>query len=101
MLLIENYHDSIGDEIPNPQLNAIFHAVVENQIAMGEEIPARTLRRLMDEGLDRHEAIHAVGSVLAEQIYDATTGASPGADISDRYARQLESLTAEEWRNSC
>ena len=67
--LIEDYHDSTGEELPYPQFHAIFHTIVENQIAIGEKVPARTLRRLMKEGLDRHEAIHAVGSVLDEQIY--------------------------------
>ena len=65
---------------------------------MGEEVPARTLRRLMKEGLNRHEAIHAVGSVLVEQIYRTMTGTTSGIDVNKRYARKLESITAEKWR---
>ena len=74
--LIVDYHDSADVELPNPQLHATCHSIVENQIAMVEKVPARTLRRLMKEGLDRHEAIHAVGSVLVEQMYNAMTGSS-------------------------
>ncbi len=98
--LIVDYHDSADVELPNPQLHAICHSIVENQIAMGEKVPARTLRRLMKEGLDRHEAIHAVGSVLVEQIYNTMTGSSSSVDINERYVRKLESLTAEGWLNS-
>jgi hypothetical protein len=32
-------------------------------------VPA-TFKHLMDEGLDRHEAIHAVGSVLMGVVFD-------------------------------
>ena len=87
-------------ELPNPQLHAIFHTIVENQIAVGEKIPARTLRRLMKEGLERHEAIHAIGSVLGEQIYNAMAGSSLSVDINEQYVRELKSLTAEGWLNS-
>ena len=96
--LISGYHDSAGEKLLNLQLHAVCHTIVENQIAMGEEVPARTLRRLMKEGLNRHEAIHAVGSVLVEQIYRTMTGTTSGIDVNKRYARKLESITAEKWR---
>jgi hypothetical protein len=49
----------------NKRLHATAHVIVENQAAMGDAtvVPA-TLDRLMREGLDRHDAIHAIGSVL-------------------------------------
>lgn len=94
--LIAGYHGSAGEKLPNPQLYAICHTIVENQIAMGEEILVRNIRRLMKEGLDRHEASHAVGSVLVEQIYHPLHAGSPDADINKRYARKPESLTAEK-----
>ena len=49
--------------LPNEKLHAVLHVVIENQIALGDEIP----------GLDRHEAIHCIASVLAEFIHDAGT----------------------------
>jgi hypothetical protein len=98
--LIVDYHDSADVELPNTKLHALFHTIVENQIATGEKVPARTLQRLMKEGLDRHEAIHAVGSVLGEQIHNILTGSSSGIDIDKRYVRKLESLTAEGWLNT-
>ena len=47
-------------------------ATAETQVARGEEMPvAATLRRLMDEGMTRREAIHAITTILAETTYDA------------------------------
>ena len=54
----------------------------------------------MKEGLDRNEAIHAVGSVLGEQIYITMSGSSSGADINEQYVRKLKALTAEGWLSS-
>ena len=51
----------------------------------------------MAEGLDRHEAIHAIGSVLSEQLFAALReegGAAPNA----QYVEKLNRLTAESWR---
>ncbi len=98
--LIVDYHESADVELSNALLHAVFHTIVENQIAMGEKVPARTLRRLMKEGLGRHEAIHAVGSVLSEQIYNTMSGSSSSIDINEQYARKLEALTAKGWLSS-
>jgi hypothetical protein len=50
----------------------------------------------MDEGLDRHEAIHAVGQALAE-FYDLLTA---DANPILAYVAALERLTADHWRQS-
>ena len=61
-------------------------------------VPA-TLARLMREGLDRHDAIHAIGSVLIGIIFDvATEKVDAGVDINARYGRELAELTAASWR---
>ncbi len=79
--LVIAHHRAAGAELPNERLHATIHVVIENQVAMGEEIPARaTLARLMREGpkhkrLDRHDAIHAVGSVLAGFLHELLGGA--------------------------
>jgi hypothetical protein len=82
-------------------MHAVFHVIAENQIAMGDEIQVRrTLVRLMEEGLDRHEAIHAIGSALAEHMYDLFHGAVAQPDPTQPYYAALDRLTAEEWRRS-
>jgi len=77
------------------------HVVVENQVALGEAtaVPA-TLNRLMHEGLDRHEAIHAVGSILMSIVFDILQAPDAGGDINARYSRELATLTAAGWRSN-
>jgi|SRR5205809_13448 len=80
--LARDYHRRARVRLPNEKLHAVFHVVVENQIALGDEIPVQsTLQRLMAEGLDRHEAIHAIASVLAEAI-DMDVRIDEVADVS-------------------
>jgi hypothetical protein len=69
--LVLNYHRKARIRLPNAKVHALVHAMVETQIALEDETPARrTAQRLMDEGLDRHEAIHAIGWVLIEFMSD-------------------------------
>ena len=76
------------------------HVVVENQVALGEVTPVpETLDRLMDEGLDRHEAVHAIGSILMEIVFDAVHKPDDGSDINANYYRELALLTAANWRS--
>src|SRR5689334_13211879 len=100
MWLAKEYHRQAGIELPNEELHAVIHAVVEAQIAIGDELPVkRTLQRLMGEGLDRHDALHAIGSVLAEHIHKVMT-ASPAISETDPnkpYFAALERLTAKGW----
>ena len=98
ILLVRDYHSEAGVKLPNLDLHAALHVVVENQVAMGDEIPVRaTLERLMDEGLDRHEAIHAVASVLAEHLNELMQGGDAGADVNETYYRNLKRLTVARW----
>ncbi|MFN3762747.1 MAG: DUF1841 family protein [Anaerolineae bacterium] len=98
--MVLDYHLEAGIRIPNPYLHAVIHAAVENQAALGDETPVeQTLRRLMDEGLDRHDAIHAVGSVLLNHIWNFLQGGGP-ADDSDpnvAYFEEVRQLTAQKW----
>ncbi len=101
--LAEQYHRRAGIRLPNVTVHAVIHAVVESQIALGDEIPVRrTLERLMSEGLDRHDALHAIGSVLAQHMHDLLSrpDALPEADANSAYYAALEGLTAEDWLQS-
>lgn len=96
--LVSDYHDQAGDELPNIQLHAAIHAVVENQLAEGYVPAVEALERLMRDGLSRHDAIHAIGSVLAEHIWTQTRGNGPAAWPGDAYEQALRTLTAGIWR---
>lgn len=97
--LARDYHRIAGISVPNATLHATLHAIVEAQIALGEETPARrTAQRLMDEGLDRHATIHAIAMVLVEFMLDPKSAPKLGADSNAPYFSALERLTAEDWR---
>ena len=67
--------------LPNAGVHAAMHSIVETLIALGDETPARrTAQRLVDEGLDRHEAIHAIGSALVEFMTDLMKARKSGRD---------------------
>lgn len=58
--LVVEYHRAARIELPDEHTHALMHFIIENQIALEGKAPvAGTIRRLLDEGLDRHEAIHA------------------------------------------
>jgi hypothetical protein len=101
--LVERHHRSSRCDHPpatNRRVHASIHVIVENQIALGDELPvAATVRRLMAEGLTRHEAVHAVGSVLAGRIYEMLKHGEP-SDPNAKYHQELAELTAESWRQS-
>ena len=82
-------------------MHALIHVVVENQVALGAEVPAQeTLSRLMREGLSRHDAVHAIGSVLAGHMFDLIKHGPKEENVNASYYRQLEELTAEGWLSS-
>ncbi len=97
-LLVEAYHRRVRVSLPNPKLHAIVHTIVENQLAENEATVVATLKRLRNEGLDRHEAIHAIGSVLVERLHSAINDPAAPGRLDDRYRESLGKLTARAWR---
>lgn len=96
--LVEAYHRRAGIDLPDEGAHTAIHVVVENQIALGDELPTRrAVERLMAEGLDRHEALHAVGSVLVNHMYDLAQADAASAVSPDAYTAAVERLTAESW----
>jgi hypothetical protein len=97
--LVEEHHRRAGIRLPNLRLHAGLHVTVENQVLLGEETPiAAALQRLMGEGLDRHDAIHAIASVLSSVVYDAVTR-KEARDLKAVYYSEVSRLTAESWRS--
>jgi len=82
VLSVREYHRNAGADVPNLQLHAIVHAIIENQVVRGEDSPVPdALAHLQEDGLTRHEAIHAVADVLMEHM-DALMD-STGAEAFD------------------
>ena len=99
--LVEDYHRAMHIKLPNAMVHAAFHAVVENQIAEDLESVVRAMARLQREGLSRHDALHAIGSVAAEHIFEAMKAkATDDANTTQaRYNAAVERLTAKSWRD--
>jgi hypothetical protein len=95
---ILRYHKRAKAHGGNLRAHSAIHTAVENQLAEGHDAAVRAMTRLEAEGLDRHDAVHAIGSVVAKQIYAMLQQRRP--HDSAEYAAQLAALTAESWRNS-
>lgn len=102
LTLAEEAHRKVASDMPSVQAHASIHVVVENQIAMKIDPVVRALHRLMGEGLSRHDALHAIGSVLSVLLFHRLKGEEQldGLEPNDWYARELETLTAAKWYQS-
>ena len=96
--LVENHHRATPIKLPNLKAHAVFHAIVENQIAENTESVVRAMARLTAEGLPRHEALHAVAYVLAEHIHDLLNAKADENNSAAIYDAAVERLTAKGWR---
>ncbi len=97
--LVEDYHRRVRAPLSRSQrtLHANLHVVIENQIAAADPaLAGQTVERLMKEGLDRHEAVHAVAAIMAVKIQEVVHN-NKLFDQPD-YLTQLERLSAERWR---
>lgn len=82
--------------MPNRRLHALLHMVVENQLAAGEPAEVKqTLRRLMDQGLSRHAALHALGTVVASSMFDTVKQKQPYDRA--RFLADLDRLHAQDF----
>lgn len=97
--LVEKHHR--GSRLKAPQLRAhvAIHVIVENQLAEGLESVVRAVGRLRSEGLSRHDAIHAIGSVIAENIYDLVTGKIAEEEAQVICDAGVERLNAKSWHD--
>jgi hypothetical protein len=95
-LIVERYHKRAHVQLPSSRMHAIMHAAIETQVADGRASTAKALDRMLAQGLDRHDAIHAVGSVLATHMYRVMKDKTPFDDKA--YDADLDALSAERWR---
>jgi uncharacterized protein YoaH (UPF0181 family) len=94
---VSAYHRHAKIKLPNLTIHAALHAVVENQIAEELQTVRETVARLQAEGLSRHDAIHAVASVLVVRL-QALMRQGPRAQFAvEAYSQDLRSLTAQGW----
>ena len=100
MILVEDYHRRHRIRMPSLEGHAVIHTVVENQLASEDPVVVATFARLRREGLDRHDAVHAIGSVLASHMHALLVGDQSESEPNERYYQALRELSASKWRAS-
>ena len=91
------HHKKTRSRVGNVRIHSAIHLAVETQLAEGLQAAVRAMSRLTEGGLDRHDAIHAIGSVVAGQIQQVFQQRAHDPEV---YAAELEKLTVEGWRSS-
>jgi len=98
--VVREFHENSDDEFEEAgalTIHSTLHVIVENQLAMGVELIPETIAKLTRQGLDRHEAIHAIGAIISEDIFYIIRGEK--TEFSPKqYRRKLEKITAKRWR---
>lgn len=86
--------------IRDSRAHAIMHVVVENLVAQGEETPIyATLQKLARQGLERHDAIHALSTVFAEHARAIGAGRAEGDDPPpEAQVKRAAAVTASSWQ---
>jgi hypothetical protein len=78
----------------NPFMHVQIHQIVETQIRQ-EKPPEveRIFQALKDKGVDRHEALHMIGSVFVEHMFDVLQGRQEFDQA--KYLADLKKMLAE------
>lgn len=83
--------DFAGRRQTNPFLHTSLHAVVEQQLQARQPVEVeQALLSLIARGESRHDALHRIGGILAQVLYDAVTRNKP-IDEAD-YLSKLREL---------
>lgn len=92
---VRQYHKKARLRSGSAEAHAIIHAAVETQLAEGHPDAQAAFARLSREGLDRHDVVHAIASVVAAEFSNIVK--SGGVHDPAEYASRLRDLTAEKW----
>jgi hypothetical protein len=93
----KNPHPELAQE--HLRAHLLIHEIVEKQLAEGDPPEVgRVLHRLLANGLSRHEAIHAIGTVVAREALAMMKQGRPLDQ--EAYVRELQNLTVENYRRS-
>jgi hypothetical protein len=96
--LVEEHHSRANVPLPNLKAHSIFHAIVENQLAENVAPATRAMARLIRGGLSRHDAVHAIASVVAEHVHDLYHDKADAKSSNAIYTAAIERLSARSWR---
>lgn len=87
------YPQEINGMVINPFVHTVWHVMVDKQIQdESPEFVALTYQRLMKEGLDSHDALHAIIGVYADLYYGNFRKGDSFSNLD--YEANLERLSA-------
>lgn len=93
--LVEAWHRASGEPLPDElTVHVGLQTTIENQIALGMSSVAQACQRLRDEGLTRHEALHAIAVVLVDYLQALVRGDKTPAEGLASYEVALGRLDA-------
>ena len=95
--LVKKSHEFASVEFENGaiDLHSVIHVVVENQLAMKVVPVPETIAKLTRQGLSRHEAIHAIGAIISENLIEMMKNNQ--THNAEKYRKRLNKLTAKRW----
>lgn len=96
----QSHHVAQRVKGPNLKAHAAVHVIVENQVATGFQPTCRAIERLQQQGLSRHDALHAVGAVVAEFMFASLNSKRPqdAGEVQRKMNAAIEALSASTWR---
>lgn len=97
--VVQNHHVQARVKVPNLKLHSAMHVVVENQLAGGYGPSKCAVERLQSEGLTRHDAVHAIASVVSRFVFELLKSptAEQQASHQSRMGAAIDALTAATW----
>ncbi len=98
--LVRSYHVARKLRAPSMKAHAALHVVIENQLASGYGPSKRAVARLLSDGLSRHDALHAIASVVTQFIYESTQGQTETQRMTfqARLNEAIERLESDGWK---
>jgi hypothetical protein len=100
--LVSDAHLNVQFNPGAETLHSTLHVIIENQLASGAPVVvAQALERITKAGLTRHDAVHAIASVLVEHVYAAVhpEAADSAGSLPVAFEAAVANLTAEAWRD--
>ncbi len=92
---LATYPQEIGGQIVSPFVHTVLHVTVDKQLLNGDPpFVQETLNRLKDQGMEEHDALHAIIGVYADQ-YFSTFRQGKAFDLLD-YQSRLSYLSYED-----
>ncbi|MFQ5449194.1 MAG: DUF1841 family protein [Nitrospinaceae bacterium] len=92
---LATFPQEINGQIVSPFVHTVLHVTVDKQVTGGEpEFVLETYNRLMDQGMEEHDCLHAIIAVYAE-LYFTTFRKGKQFDFLD-YQSRLGYLSYED-----